>query len=210
MSEALVPDTEELLRQAQAGDAEAVDLLFSRQRPKLRQMVGVWMDPQLSQRLDPSDIIQEALVDAHQQLPDYLRDRPLPFYPWLRQFAWKHLIDLHRRHVVARRRSVLREDPRGFSISEDSMEQLVRRLGTMQNDPGQRAIREELRERVRAALEALPSQDREILVMRHLEQLPIKDVAVIQKVAEGTVKSRHFRALEKLRRLLTDGGEAHE
>ena len=210
MSEALIPDTEELLARAEAGEPGAVDLLFSRQRPRLRQMVAVWMDPQLSRRLDPSDIVQEAFVDAHRHLPDYLRERPLPFYPWLRQFAWNHLIDLHRRHVVARRRSVLREDPRGISLSEESMERLVRRLGTGQSDPGQRAIREEMRERVRVALETLPPQDREILVMRHLEQLPIKDIAVIQKVAEGTVKSRHFRALEKLRRLLADQEESHE
>ena len=78
------PDTEELLERASRGDQQAIGQLLTRYRPRLRQMVTVRMDPRLKSRIDPSDVVQEALMDASRMLPEYLRDRPLPYYPWLR------------------------------------------------------------------------------------------------------------------------------
>src|SRR5437870_3588834 len=103
------PDTEELLRRAGEGDAVARGALLDRHRRRLRQMIACRMDPRLAARLDPSDVVQETLAEADRRLDGYLNERPLPFYPWLRKLAWDRLVEQHRRHLRARRRSVLRE-----------------------------------------------------------------------------------------------------
>src|SRR6516164_5374655 len=105
------PDTDALLAQASQGDADAGQRLLARHRDRLKRMVAVRLDRRLLARLDPSDVVQEALAEAARRLPDYLRERPLPFYPWLRQLAADRLVTLHRRHVRAQRRSVRREEP---------------------------------------------------------------------------------------------------
>src|SRR5205823_9047828 len=96
---------------ARRGDESAGHELLARHRDRLRRMVALRLDRRLAARLDPSDVVQEALADAARKLPAYLRDRPLPFYPWLRRLAWERLVKLHQRHVGAGRRSVTREEP---------------------------------------------------------------------------------------------------
>src|SRR5438445_11005353 len=122
------PDTEELLDAAATGDAPARGRLLNRHRQRLRRMVAVRLDRRLSARLDPSDLVQETLAEANRRLDAYLRDRPLPFYPWLRQIAWNRLADLHRRHVAARKRTVARQAPGGLSLADGSDLELARRL----------------------------------------------------------------------------------
>src|SRR3954465_3996851 len=100
-----VTDTDELLRTAELGDESARAELLARHRDRLRRMVAVRIDRRLAARVDPSDVVQEALADAATGLSAYLRARPLPFYPWLRQVAWLRLVQLYRHHVVAQRRS---------------------------------------------------------------------------------------------------------
>src|SRR6476620_6151345 len=91
-------DTDELLRRISQGDTPARERLLDRQRLRLRQMIAVRLDRRLLARLDPSDVVQEVLLDAHRQLDDYLRQRPMPFYPWLRQLAWQRLVKLQQHH----------------------------------------------------------------------------------------------------------------
>ena len=102
------PDTDQLLDRAGRGDRDARDRLLDRCRPRLRSLVALRIDPRLAARVDPSDVVQESLAEADRRLADYLRDRPLPFYPWLRQLALERLADLHRRHVRTQKRSVRR------------------------------------------------------------------------------------------------------
>src|SRR5207249_1256497 len=94
-------DTDLLLDQAAHGDRGARQQLLARHRARLRRMVGLRLDRRLAARLDPSDVVQEALAEADRRLSEYLRRRPVPFYPWLRGLAWDRLIELHRRHVGA-------------------------------------------------------------------------------------------------------------
>ena len=101
-------DTEQLLDRAGRGDATARQQLLARHRDRLRRMVALRLDRRLAARVDPSDIVQESLAEAHQHLSEYLRDRPLPFYAWLRQFAWERVAKQYERHVRAQRRSVTR------------------------------------------------------------------------------------------------------
>lgn len=204
MNAAHRPDTEELLERAGAGDRTARQQLLARHRGRLRQMVALRIDRRMAARVDPSDVVQEALADAAQGLSDYLRDRPLPFYPWLRQFAWERLLQLHRQHLQAQRRSVNREQLRIFGVADESEAVLAERLVNSGSSPSARLLAAELRERVRAALEALEPHDREVLVLRYLEQLATKEIAAMLGISEAAVKTRHRRALERLRRRLDE------
>src|SRR5947209_17749496 len=105
------PDTDVLLDRAASGDGAARQQLLERHRRRLRRMVAVRLDPRLAARVDPSDIVQEALGDADRRLDDYLRRRPVAFYPWLRRLTWDRLADAYRRHLRAGQRSVAREEP---------------------------------------------------------------------------------------------------
>ncbi len=96
------PDTEELLRHARDGVAEARALLLERHRRRLGKMVEMRMNPRVRARLDPSDVVQETLATASDKLDDYLSNQPLPFYPWLRQLAWEKLVHEHDRHLRLR------------------------------------------------------------------------------------------------------------
>jgi RNA polymerase sigma-70 factor (ECF subfamily) len=198
------PDTDELLDRAGRGDVGARQLLLERHRARLRRMVAVRLDSRLAARVDPSDLVQETLADAAARLGDYLRGRPLPFYPWLRQIAWDRLVEAHRRHLHAGRRSVTREQPWSVPLPDESVGRLVDRLAASGTSPSRRLIRAELRERLRAALDRLPPRDREVLVMRHLEQMEIAEIAAVLGLAAGAVMTRHTRALARLRGLLDD------
>jgi RNA polymerase sigma-70 factor (ECF subfamily) len=196
------PDTDELLRRSQAGDRHARGMLLQRHRKRLRRMVARRLDRRLAARLDPSDIVQEVLAEADRRLEDYLRQRPLPFYPWLCQLAGDRLADAHRRHVRAGRRSVTREDAEPPGPPGGSAQQLADRLLASGFGASEAFRREELRERVRAALEALAAEDREVLVLRYLEQRPAREVGAALGVSEAVAKKRALRALQKLRALL--------
>jgi RNA polymerase sigma-70 factor (ECF subfamily) len=197
------PDTEELLRRCVAGEQGAREQLLTRHQERLRQMIAVRLDRRLLARLDASDIVQEVLLEAHQKLDDYMRDRPLPFYPWLRQIAWQRLVKLHEHHR-ARKRGVQHEEARLPMLPDESALELVRRLAGPGSTPSEQAVRQEVRERVRGALGQMREQDREVLVLRYLEQLSPGAIAEILGVSEGAVKTRHTRALLRLQQLLAE------
>jgi RNA polymerase sigma-70 factor, ECF subfamily len=203
------PDTDELVLRSARGDDSARQALLVRHRDRLRKMIGVRLDRRLLGRLDPSDVVQEVLIEAHEKLNDYLRDQPLPFYPWLRQIAWQRLVKIHQHHH-ARKRRVTQEGPELLELPEDSVADLVERLAGSGTSPSRYALREELRHRVRRALGQLGERDREVLVLRYLEQLPLAEIAAVLGSTEGAVKSRHARALLRLQTILGDVGEVEE
>src|SRR6516162_696000 len=137
------PNTEQLIEQASRGDAAAREQLLVRHRDRLRRMVQVRMDRRLAARIDPSDVVQEALADAAGKLSDYLRRRPLPFYPWLRRLAWERLVKLHRRHIRAHIRSVAREDAGPLALPDESALELARRLIAPDTSPSHHLVQEE-------------------------------------------------------------------
>jgi RNA polymerase sigma-70 factor (ECF subfamily) len=194
--------TDWLVEQASKGDARAREQLMQRHRTRLRQMVSLHLDHRLAARIDPSDVVQEALATAYPRLDEYLQDRPLPFYAWLRQFAWDCLLQLHRKHIAAGRRSVNREEAWQPGLSSESALRLSQRLTAPGGSPNSEFIRQELRERLKAALAKLSPNDREILVMRNLEQMTTPEIAAVLEIKESTVRVRHLRALDRLRTLL--------
>ncbi len=193
MTDAGVSDTDDLIIRALRGDAEAGGRLLDRHRDRLRRMIASRIDRRILGRVDPSDVVQETLAAAARGLPAYLRDRPLPFFAWLRQFARERLAKLHRHHIASRRRSVSREQ-QPYELPDDSVIALTERLATDGTSPSQGMIRDELRRGVRAALDCLSEADRELLLMRHVEQLPMADVAAGLGIGEGAARVRYIRA----------------
>jgi RNA polymerase sigma-70 factor, ECF subfamily len=169
--------TEALIERACRGDRPARQELLMRHQERLRQMVLVHVDRRLAARLDPSDVVQEVFADACRKMDDYLERRPLPFYPWLRQLAWERLVKMHQRHIGAQQRSINREQPWDRALSDDSALALAGAVPAAGASPSAPLLREELRRRVRDALARLPAQHREVLVLRYLEQLPMRDLA---------------------------------
>jgi RNA polymerase sigma-70 factor (ECF subfamily) len=192
-------DCQDLLDRAGRGDASACQQLLLMHQQRLRHMVAVRLDRRLAARIDPSDVVQEALADAAQKLPAYLRERPLPFYPWLRRLAWERLVKLHQRHLAGKR-SVRREEQ--WPLPEESALELAQRLLADGTSPSNQALRAELRARVQAALAQLAERDREVLVLRYLEQLSTQEIAAVVGSTPAAIKVRHLRALERLRALL--------
>src|SRR5262249_39571553 len=157
---------------AREGSMSARHELLVMHRERLRRMVAVHIDRRLAARLDPSDVVQEALMDAAAELSDYLERRPVAFYPWLRTIAWERLVKLHRRHLKADKRSVKREE-RSLPLPDESALDLAKHLAGSGTGPTGRLLRKEVQGRVRVALGQLGEIDRQILVMRYLEQLSI-------------------------------------
>ena len=194
-------NTSVLLNQVAAGDEAAVTELFGLHRERLRHMVDLRMDDRLTSRFDPSDVVQDALIEANRRLPEYLNTRPLPFYPWLRNIAWERLVHLHRRHIDAQRRSVRRETT-GPELSSHSKVALADQLAAKSVQPCDDIVRKELRSRVCAALESLSPGDREVITLKHLEEMTFREAASVIGITEQGVYSRYRRAVEKLHRLL--------
>jgi RNA polymerase sigma-70 factor (ECF subfamily) len=165
-------------------------------------MVAVRMDPRLSARVDPSDVVHETLAEAAQKLPGYAGQLRAPFYLWLRQLAWRRLLDLSRRHISAGRRSVENQAGHGQALSEESAMQLAARLAASQTSPSQHVQRKELRGRVRAALARLDPSDQEVLVLRYLEELSTSEIASMLEITPRAVRYRQRLAMERFARSL--------
>jgi RNA polymerase sigma-70 factor (ECF subfamily) len=195
------PDTDQLMETAGRGDDVARQELLMRFHGRLIRMAAVRLDRRLAARVDASDIVQEALLEASQDLSDYLRTRPLPFHAWLRQYVAERISKLHRHHLSAQRRSVKKEEPEWAWLPDESAAVLADRLIGRESSPSRQLLREELRERVQNALAKLKPRDREVLVLRHLEQLSTPETAEVLAISEAAVKKRHLRALERVRAL---------
>jgi RNA polymerase sigma-70 factor (ECF subfamily) len=194
-------ETECLLGRVAEGDELAGQALLQRYRDRLAAMVRYRMDGRVVARFDPSDVIQDAFTEASRKLMDYARTRPIPFYPWLRAIAWERLVQLHRQHLHAQQRSVRREQM-SFPLPDESEYLLAERVYNSTLGVSGRAVQREVRARVRAAIEKLPDVSREIIIMRHLEELPFNDITVVLDLSEAAVYSRYRRAIEQLTELL--------
>ena len=198
-------DLAELLARAAAGDEEALTELFSRYRKRLKQMVRLRLNRRLQGRIDDSDVLQEAYLEAARRLPEYLADRPLPFFLWLRHLTGEKLIDTHRRHLGAKMRDAAQEvslhrGPMPAASSASLAAQLLGRL----TSPSQAAVKAETRLRVQEVLNRMDLLDREVLALRHFEQLSNAEVAETLGLNESTASSRYLRALKRLKDELCD------
>jgi len=198
------PDSDELLNLAASGDDRATHELFTRHRARLKRMVSSRLNPRLASRVDASDIVQEALGDAARDLQEYLKTRPIAFYPWLRQFAWERLIRAYRKHVMAGRRTVRREQKLDVLMSDESAAVLADRFLAADTNPAERLAKSERKSAVQALLAALPDEDRELILLRFVEQLSMAEVAAVLGISEPAAKMRQLRIVKRLRSSLKD------
>jgi RNA polymerase sigma-70 factor (ECF subfamily) len=190
---------------AKQGDANAFLELLELHRGRLRRLVSMRMDRRLAARFDPSDVVQESVAQAFAHRDAFVAEPSRPFYAWLREIACNRLIDLHRRHVKAQRRTVTREEAAvGPPTSAEARRNLARRLLDASASPSRQIEQREQLQRVRTALESLRPSDREILVMRHLEELSVEEIADVLSISRTAVTSRHLRALQRLSRMIAD------
>jgi RNA polymerase sigma-70 factor, ECF subfamily len=202
-------NTEQLLDAARQGDSQAVNQLLTRHRDALRRLVGMRLDRKIQRRVDVSDIVQEVMIDAGRRLEDYLANPVMPFHLWLRHMARDRIIDAHRRHRASAKRSVDREQqlavPKG---NDQSTIGLAAQLLDREMTPAAAATMHELARRFEAAIEDLEEQDREIVIMRHFEQLSNGETAIALGISQPAASMRYLRAMRRLRELL--GEEAND
>jgi RNA polymerase sigma-70 factor (ECF subfamily) len=195
--------TDSLLERAGRGDQAALAELFARHREALRRAVALRLDRRLAARVDVSDVLQETCLEAARRLPEYLRQRPLPFDLWLRWLARERVLLVHRRHLYADKRAVGREAP---PLPADSSAVLVRGLLGREPSPSQALAAAEAAERLRLALGRLDDDERDLILWRHFERLSNREIAGLLGVTEAAAGKRYVRALERLRGLLIDLG----
>jgi len=203
------PETQELLDRAKQGEAGAVERLLEVHREPLRRMIGLRLDPALAGRVDASDVVQDVMLEVSQRLGDYLRKPAMPFHLWVRHIAKDHMIDAHRRHRQAQRRSLDREQPIvPAALADQSSLELAGQFLDRELTPASAAVRHELQRRMEQAVAGLDEDDREIILMRHYEQLSNQEVATALGLTEAAASMRHLRAVRRLRAALLGEGDA--
>jgi RNA polymerase sigma-70 factor, ECF subfamily len=204
-------DSPGLIERARAGDRQAVNEIFTRFRGRLLRMVQMRLDWRLQARFDASDVIQDAFVLVATRLDDYVRDPKLPLFLWLRLVVGERLTQLHRHHLGTRMRDASREVSlyRGAMPVASSAALAAQLLGK-HTSPTQAAVRAERMLRLQDALNALDPIDREILSLRHFEELSRSETAVVLGIEEGAAAKRYVRALKRLKDVLATPGSGLE
>jgi RNA polymerase sigma-70 factor, ECF subfamily len=205
-SNSIWPDgevTAELLNNVRDGQSVAVEELMDRHRNSLRRMIQLRLDQRLMQRMDVSDVIQDVLIEANRRLTDYLANPAIPFHLWIRQIAKDRIIDAHRRHRVSAKRSIDREQPQpGKGPFDQSTIELANQFRDQALTPAAAATQRELASQIESAVQMLRENDREIILMRHYEQLNNQDIAQSLGLTEPAASMRYLRALKRLREII--------
>jgi RNA polymerase sigma-70 factor (ECF subfamily) len=185
-------------------DPIALERALSEHRNRLRRMVALRLDRRLQGRVDPSDVIQEAYLEAARRLPEYVKEpKPMPVFLWLRFLTAQSLQIVHRKHLGVLARDAGRE----ISIDAGRMPQatsaaLAAQLLGHDTRASEAAIRAERKLRLEQALNHMDPLDREVLALRHFEQLSNFECARVLGLKETTATKRYIRALRKLKEVL--------
>jgi RNA polymerase sigma-70 factor, ECF subfamily len=205
-------ESDPLVERLRAGDKRALVELFQHHRDRLRRMVQLRMDWRLQSRLDASDVLQEAFLDVASRLDDYLREPKLPPFLWLRMCVGEELVNIHRRHLGTKRRDAGREiSLQRRAAPEASSAALASLLLGENTSPTQAAVRAERLMAVQQALDELEPIDREIVALRHFEQLSRVETAQVLGIREDAAAKRYIRAIQRLKGVLAQspwGAEA--
>ena len=185
-----------------SGDRDAFNDLFARHRNDLRRVVQLRLDRRLQARVDASDVVQEAQMEAFRRLDDYLVRRPMPFGLWLRKTAQERIFNHRRAHLQTARRSVQREQP----FPDQSSMMIAAPFLQRGSSPSRRLVKREHKRLVSEAVGELADLDREILLMRNVEGLSQPEIAQVLELSHDAVRKRYGRALVKLQRLLAAKG----
>ncbi|MGN6136098.1 MAG: sigma-70 family RNA polymerase sigma factor [Aureliella sp.] len=208
MTQSIWPDadnTAEILQDVRDGDSQAVERLLSRHRESLHRMIELRLDQRIKRRVDVSDVVQDVLIEANRRLKDYLDNPAMAFHLWIRQIAKDRLIDAHRRHRVSAKRSIDREQATLVQGTFDhSSLEIVAQLRDPAMTPAAAASQRELAGHVESVIARLGESDREIILMRHYEQLTNGEIAAALGLSEPAASMRYLRAIRRLRELLDE------
>jgi RNA polymerase sigma-70 factor (ECF subfamily) len=196
-------DEADLLLRAKAGDQQALAELFARHRDRLRNLVRLRLDRRMAGRVDPSDVLQEAYLDVARRFPEYAASPTTPFYLWLRALTGQRLIDLHRRHLGAQMRAAGQEVSlhRGALPAASSVSLAQQLLGGL-TSPTQAAVRAEMQVRLQEAINGMGPIDREVVVLRHFEELSNAECAEVLGIETSAASKRYLRAIRRLKAIL--------
>jgi RNA polymerase sigma-70 factor (ECF subfamily) len=193
-----------LLDRLRAGHRDALGELFMLYRERLWRMLYVRLDRRLASRVVPDDVLQETFLDVARRVGEYLQDPAVPFYVWLRFLAVQRMQMVQRAHLGAQRRDVSQEVPLPQGGPFASAESMAGQLVSHMTSPSQAAIRGELQDRLRSALDEMDPLDREVLALRHFEELGNNEAAQVLGISKDAASKRHVRALKRLRDILAD------
>ncbi|HEV3120805.1 MAG TPA: sigma-70 family RNA polymerase sigma factor [Isosphaeraceae bacterium] len=198
-------ETVRLLEGAAKGDSAGWGSLVDRHRKRLRRLVALRLDHRLQGRIDPSDVIQDAFLEAWSRLDGYMREPKMPFFLWLRFLVGQKLVTLHRHHLGAQMRDPALEVSlyQGTFPAASSIALAAQLLGH-DTRPSEAAMRAEMKIRLQDALNAMDPVDREVLALRHFEQLSRGEAAFMIGISEATLSKRYFRALKRLKEVLAN------
>ena len=192
-------DNQELLKRLKDGDSTALGELIDQNRERLRQMIELRLDSRLSGRISCSDVLQEVCVDAIQRIGHFVSS-DIPFHIWLRMLASQRLVDIHRHHLGAQMRDAACEvSLNGRACPQVSSVCLAACIAGSFDSPSQLLIRKEQLAAVEQALEQMDPIDREVLTMRHLEEMENDDIAIVLGLTKSAASKRYVRALRKLK-----------
>jgi RNA polymerase sigma-70 factor (ECF subfamily) len=195
----------ELVGKAAGGDEVAMAALFDRHRGRLRQMIRLRLDRRLRGRVDESDVLQEAYLDLARKLPEYARSPSVPFFLWLRLVAGERLLRVHRQHLGAAMRDAGREIPiHGGGIPQASSVSLAGRLLGRVTSASRAMSRAESRRLLRDALDRMDPVDREVIALRHFEELTNDEAAVVLELTKSAASKRYVRAMVRLKAVLSE------
>jgi RNA polymerase sigma-70 factor (ECF subfamily) len=194
-----------LVDRLHAGDRDALAELFAHYREPLRRMIMLRIDHRLGSRVSPSDILQETYVDAMKRVPHFFENPEMPFFIWLRWIAGQRLVEVHRQHLGARMRDAGLEVSlqQGYPAAASST-CLAAQLAGGLTSPSRAAIRGEMVAQLEAALDHLDPIDREVLALRHFEELSNNEVAALLGIQKAAASKRYVRALERLKATLAE------
>jgi len=196
-----------MLRSAAEGERSALDELFENYRGRLRAMVQLRLNRRLQARIDPSDVVQDAYLQAVKRLDDYLKQPQLPPYLWLRHLTGKQLLAVHRHHLGTHMRDATREISIGQSSLPDAdSTAMAIPIIDQASTPSREAIRAEEITRLQAALDRMNPADREIIALRHFEGLSNAETAHVLGLNPSAASSRFFRALKRFGAVLRQHG----
>ena len=191
---------EELLDAACHGDENALAVLVERHRDRLERMVRLRMDRRLQGRVDPADVVHEACLAVRDKFSQYIAEARLPFFLWLRQEVGQTLLDVHRSHLGPQMRDAGQEVSlhRGALPQVTSLSLAEHLLGKL-TTASHAAMRVELKIRVQEALNTMDPQDREMLILRHFEELSNSEAAQVLEIKPSAAVNRYVRALKRLK-----------
>jgi RNA polymerase sigma-70 factor (ECF subfamily) len=199
-----VPDLDSMTQRLRAGDPAAAGELFAACRDRLKRMVRLRLDRRLQGRLDASDVLQEAFLDVQKKVADFAARAEMPAYLWLRLVTAERLLILNRRHLGAQMRDAAQEvSLAGYGAPAASTHSLANLLLGRLTSPTQAAIRAERQRRLQEALNLMDALDREVLALRHFEELTNGEVATVLGLTKTAASNRYVRALRRLKEILS-------